>query len=303
MLAIIIPYYKLTFFENTLESLQNQTNKQFKVYIGDDASPENPILLLEKFKEKIDFVYHRFESNLGGTSLTQQWERCIYLSKEEEWLMILGDDDALEKNVVDDFYKNLPEVQRTNITVVRYASQLINEDSEIISGVHMHPKIEKSTDFIIKKINNQVRSSLSEYIFKKELVLKIGFKNFPLAWYSDDLAVLEFSNFKNVYTINGSIVFVRLSSLSISCDNTTIKRKNKSRFEFLYFLLNHKSNYFTKIQLEILYAKIAKSYINEKTKFNYFFKITFLSFKFGWLLKYFEFLRTICYYTLIKMKR
>ena len=47
MLAIIIPYYKLTFFEDTLESLANQTDKLFKVYIGDDASPENPTDLLE----------------------------------------------------------------------------------------------------------------------------------------------------------------------------------------------------------------------------------------------------------------
>ena len=43
MLAIVIPYYKYTFFEETLLSLQNQTNKKFNVYIGDDASPENPL--------------------------------------------------------------------------------------------------------------------------------------------------------------------------------------------------------------------------------------------------------------------
>jgi len=40
MLAIVVPYYKLTFFEETLKSLKSQTNKKFKVYIGDDASPE-----------------------------------------------------------------------------------------------------------------------------------------------------------------------------------------------------------------------------------------------------------------------
>lgn len=41
MLAIVIPYYKITFFEDTLESLAHQTDKRFKVYIGDDASPKN----------------------------------------------------------------------------------------------------------------------------------------------------------------------------------------------------------------------------------------------------------------------
>ena len=103
MLAIIIPYFKLTFFEATLDSLANQTDQRFKVYIGNDASLENPADLLEKYKGKFDFEYHRFEENLGGISLTQQWERCIKLSNDEEWFMILGDDDYLSKNVVSEF--------------------------------------------------------------------------------------------------------------------------------------------------------------------------------------------------------
>ena len=38
-LAIIIPAYKPDYLEETLESLTKQTNKDFKIYIGDDASP------------------------------------------------------------------------------------------------------------------------------------------------------------------------------------------------------------------------------------------------------------------------
>ncbi len=56
MLAIIVPYYKYSFFESTLQSLAAQTNKNFKVYIGDDCSPENPADLLEKYKSRINFI-------------------------------------------------------------------------------------------------------------------------------------------------------------------------------------------------------------------------------------------------------
>src|SRR5436190_2366329 len=124
MLAIIIPYYKLTFFESTLESLADQTDKRFKVYIGDDASLEDCSLLLRKFEGKFDFIYYRFENNLGGISLTKQWERCISLSDKEEWLMILGDDDVLGENVVEEFYKQYDFFKgKTNL--IRYASQII----------------------------------------------------------------------------------------------------------------------------------------------------------------------------------
>jgi len=38
MLAIVIPYYKRTFFEETLQSLAKQTDKRFVVYVGDDTN-------------------------------------------------------------------------------------------------------------------------------------------------------------------------------------------------------------------------------------------------------------------------
>ena len=55
MLAIVIPYYKLTFFEATLNSLANQTDQRFKVYIGDDASKEDTTIILEKYKGKFNY--------------------------------------------------------------------------------------------------------------------------------------------------------------------------------------------------------------------------------------------------------
>ena len=75
-LAIVIPYYKLTYFEATLKSLVNQTNKNFSVYIGNDNSPEDPQDLIDKYSEIIT-SYKKFETNLGGEFLTKQWERCI----------------------------------------------------------------------------------------------------------------------------------------------------------------------------------------------------------------------------------
>ena len=94
MLAIVIPYYKLTFFEETLQSLSLQTDKRFKVYIGDDASPENPAVLLKKYKGQFEFVYCRFEANLGSISLIKQWDRCIGMTGGEQWLLVLCDDDT-----------------------------------------------------------------------------------------------------------------------------------------------------------------------------------------------------------------
>src|SRR5215217_7374333 len=150
MLAIIIPYYKLTFFEATLQSLADQSDQRFKVYIGDDASPENPISLLEKYKDKFDFLYHRFQENLGTTSLTKQWERCIELSNNEEWIMILGDDDYMDKNVVATLYENLETISQLQIKVVRFATRVHEADGSY-SKIYNHPKLENATDFLYRR--------------------------------------------------------------------------------------------------------------------------------------------------------
>ncbi|AUC22788.1 hypothetical protein BTO15_12120 [Polaribacter sejongensis] len=184
MLAIVIPYFKLTFFRDTLESLGKQTDKRFKVYIGNDNSPNCPERLLQVCT--FDFTYKKFEENLGGISLVKQWERCLQMLEDEKWVMILGDDDVLGENVVEEFYKNITKVEEKNISVVRYATIKINETGEEISKLYKHPVIEKSTDFIFRKS----RSSLSEYIFNRSNVDNVKFKDLPLAWYSDLLAVL-----------------------------------------------------------------------------------------------------------------
>jgi hypothetical protein len=42
MLAIVIPYYKIRFFLSDLTIFSASKDKRFKVYIGNDASNENP---------------------------------------------------------------------------------------------------------------------------------------------------------------------------------------------------------------------------------------------------------------------
>jgi glycosyltransferase involved in cell wall biosynthesis len=232
MLAIIIPYYKLTYFEATLASLATQTDKQFKVYIGDDASQESPADLLAKYQGKVDFYYHRFDKNLGGTSLTQQWERCVALSGDEEWLMILGDDDLLDENVVEAFYINLKEIKKEGINVVRYATQVIDGNGIAISGVYTNPKFEKATDFYYRRYLGLVRSSLSEHIFSKTSYSRHKFKNYPIAWYSDDYAWIDFAENKPIFAINVALVIIRVSAESLSgrVDNNCLKIKAKSLF-------------------------------------------------------------------------
>lgn len=244
MLAIIIPYYKTTFFEETLQSLANQTDKRFKVYIGDDSSPENPLVLLNGYKDKFEFIYHRFEENLGGISLAEQWDRCIALTAGEEWVMILGDDDSLSPTCIADFYTHLTEITVNHCNVVRYATSLNDAVQQKTSTLYTHPVLERATDFFYRRIKNFTRSSLSEYVFRREVYEKYNFHNYDLAWHADDRAWLEFSRFGFIYTINSSHLNIGMSAENISRAGykTEIKEQVKILF-FKDFILNNLSKF------------------------------------------------------------
>ena len=282
-LGIVIPYYKIAFFEETLKSLAQQTDKRFKVYVGDDSSPESPKKLLSNFKNKFDLQYHRFDDNLGSNSLTQQWERCISVVNEE-WIMILGDDDILSETVVEEFYNSLPKLG--DIKVVRLSSCKIDNQSKIISHTFFHPIIESSIDFLFR----HERNSLTEYIFKREQINRIGFKNFHLAWCSDILGVLEFSNFGLVYSINNAIAYIRITALSISGNQENIKLKNLASEQFSKYIIFQKFRFFNKSQrLKIMYGYEVAIKRNRKLKFaDWFvlFKLYFQNFQISSLIKF-----------------
>ena len=268
MLAIVIPFYKITFFEQTLDSLASQTCNNFSVYIGDDASPQNPEDLISLYKDKIDITYKRFNENWGQRSLVSHWYRCINLLENERWINILGDDDLLEENFVEEFYRKQNEF-KDYFSVIRYSTVKINSEGKITSGPFYHPKIESSKEFVF----NKIRSSLSEYIFERRKVEEIGFQDFPLGWYSDQLAVIEFSGYGNLYSINSSTVKVRISSLSISGRKDLEAIKSKSKFLFYSYLLKNK-NFFTDSEFAILLYRISKIYRNDRKKVERFLKIS-----------------------------
>ncbi len=234
MLAIVIPYYKLTFFEATLQSLALQTDQRFKVYVGDDASPEDPAMIINEYKAQIKLVYHRFHKNYGATALSKQWERCIALTHEEPWIMILGDDDCLTPNVVQDFYSNVEQDLEGKYALIRFASRFINALGTMLEGYddYFHPKEEKAEDAFFRKWIGETRSSLSEYVFARDSYIQFGFQNYPLAWHTDDYAWLKFACKKLILTVNTSLVQVRVSELSITgkSDNETVKNDAKRMF-------------------------------------------------------------------------
>jgi hypothetical protein len=303
MLAIVIPYYKYTFFEATLVSLSNQTDKRFKLYIGDDASPEIPSFLLEKYESVLNFDYKKFDTNIGETALVKQWERCVQMVDNEEWVMILGDDDTIGDNCVASFYAHITEVDQQKINVIRYATVVIDQNGEDLSGIYLHPTKEKGSDFLIRKFEGGTRSSLSEYVFRKSIVQRIGFKSLPLGWHADLLAVLEFSDLTTIYTINSAVVYFRISGLNITSRNDNLVQKNIASFQFYHYLLNEKSFFFDKNQKNILCKRLERTFLDNKKNVYFWLLFTRLYMSNFYIKNYFVFISSMLKSIYIKINK
>jgi len=279
-IAIVIPYYKIDFFEKTLESLQLQTNKDFNLYIGNDNSPNNPQEIIEKYNSIIT-SYKEFDTNIGGKSLSKQWERCIdELVENEEWIIVLADDDTLSENCIQEFYNHVEEAEKKGISLIKYKCRVINENDKIVKELPDYPHIQKAPIFFGNLYLNIGFSTLSENIFRIEKYRKYKYQDIELAYGSDAIAVLEFSEFGDILFINNAFMSFRDSEVNLSGkrNSTDLRlRKMKGNSEYMGYLLKNysqKFDYDTKVNMsKMMYRNFRIVYKNDILKNIYYFLI------------------------------
>jgi len=224
-LAIVIPAYKDTYFRKSLLSLATQTNTDFTVYVGDDFSPYDLKTISNEFSENINIVYHRFATNLGSIDLVAQWERCVDIIKDEEWIWIFSDDDIAEPECVSSFYKALEDTNCYH-DVYRFNTCIIDQNDNFIQAAVESPTIESAISLAYNILLWKRGNSMPDHIFKRSAYIKNGgVVNFIQAQASDWATSIKFAYNYGLYTINGPKVKWRNSGENIS----SLAFKNKIR--------------------------------------------------------------------------
>lgn len=244
-LAIVIPAYKIDYLDKTIQSLCVQTNKNFVVYIGDDDSPYPIESVLASYQDKLQFVYHRFDTNIGGKSLVQQWYRCVELTTED-YIWLFSDDDILPCDAVERFWNF---EKQNEFDICRLPLELIDKVGGQILSLEEYPFNISSEDYIKKRLQGKILSSASEYIFTRKRYEECGFVEFPLAWCSDDASWAKMGERNGIYTIMGNAVGFRMSDINITSQKMNLPLKFSAELQFLSWIhLN-----FPEIESSLLY--------------------------------------------------
>lgn len=240
-LAIVIPAYKPAFLRAALDSIAAQTDRRFRVYVGDDAGPPEVGEICAAFTAAgLDLRYERFEHNLGRRSLTAHWNRCVRLSSEP-WVWLFADDDVMEPECVATLLRALEEGAEE--ALLRFDTTVIGADDQVWAENPPHPPVESGVDFIYDRLLGRRNSYVVEYVFRRDAFDRAGgFPAYPVAWCADDAAWFLFSRASHprdarIRTLGGAKVRWRASGLNITDDKRRNQReKLTAAVQFLRFV-------------------------------------------------------------------
>ena len=240
-LAIIIPAYKAIFLPAALDSIAAQTCKDFTLYVGDDCSPEPRDKIVEQYLDKIELVYQRFDSNLGGKDLVAQWKRCIAMSKDEPYIWLFSDDDVMEPNCVELLLKTIEDTKGC-YDVYHFDVDEINDGGKMTKQLPAYPQVLSAYDYYKGKSSGKYRSYVVENVFSRRIYEQAGgFKNFDLAWGSDVATWCIFCGKNGMHKVPNTHILWRRSSQNITPDKSRqiAERKLMARCQSLNWAYNY----------------------------------------------------------------
>lgn len=259
-LAVIIPAYKSQYLREALDCFVNQTNKNFNLYIGDDNSPEELEQIIAPYRQNLPVTYCRFNSNIGPKKIVDQWERCIDLIQDEEWIWLFSDDDLVDTNAVDSFWKTL-SVTGGGHDIYSFNTCVINKMGETISKAPEIPDFESSEQMAFNLLMGKRANCMPDHIFSKKIFKeKNGFVKTLYGQGADWANSILFSQRKGIKIIPDALVYWRYSGENI----TSLALKNKTEmiaghFQFIQWILDHFKYLMNTDPSGERYAKIKKA--------------------------------------------
>jgi len=241
--SVLLPAYKDTYLRQMLDSLMAQTFVDYEIVVVDDASPYDIKRIVDDYKsDKIR--YHRNAVNVGKTDLVANWNHLLEYATGE-MVVLASDDDVYHPEFIErlvSLSKQYPDVDLFHCRVA-----VIDENDNPIYWSSAAAEYETDIDFIYQRAVNRRTQLISDFMFRKRALDKIGgFVKYPKAWYSDEMTVYKVAKGKGVVCSSETLFYWRSSQSNISSLHTDViekaeasKRHLSSMDEFLQTLTPH----------------------------------------------------------------
>lgn len=240
--SFIVPVYNTEkYLKKCLDSILNQTFKDFEVIVINDGSTDNSLNIIKEYSLKDKRIRYYDRTNVG-LSETRNFGVSICNGK---YITFVDSDDYIEKELLEKISKINSEVIRIQLCTEDENNKLINnyeeEDFKNLSG-------EEAFNIVM---NYKFVETACVYFFEKNFYLKNNFK-FEKGKYHEDFGLIPLIIIKanNVTSINyiGYHYIQRNGSIM---NNDIYNKQRKKSYDTLFHFINAKNKIKTNLYKNI----------------------------------------------------
>lgn len=220
-ISVIMPVYNTSsFLDEAINSILNQSFKDFEFIIIDDFSNDWSYEILKKYQEKDDRI--KLYRNKKNMWISYTRNKLIKLSNTN-YIASQDSDDISEKNRLELSYDFLKS--NSDFWVVSGNNIIIDEESNIIWYRKYNNDIKNT---ILKKSPISQPSST----FRKDIFLELGWYNKSLNYWEDyDLWLRFFMNWYKIKNLNNDLLKYRIRKWQSKSDKLKATIKNTIKIQ------------------------------------------------------------------------
>lgn len=212
LVTIAIPAYKRRWLAEAIESALAQDYPHVEVVIVNDHSPQRLAEVVAPYLTDSRVRYYENDRNLGRKSIVHNWNRCLDLA-HGEFFVLLCDDDLLMTNFVSTLLSLAKKYPQCNVFHGRRVCR--DEVNEKIKEDVAWPEYETYKEFMNGGGFDRAHT-ITEFMYRTEVVRIIKYVVYPLGWGSDDMSLLKFIQNGGIASSSTCIAVFRMSDEHIS---------------------------------------------------------------------------------------
>ncbi len=257
---VISVFNKEQYIKNTVESVLNQTYKNFEIIIVDDGSTDNSVNVIKSINNKrikLIITKNRGASNARNTGIN---------SATSDFIALLDGDDTWESSYLQYMYDAISKFPEIKIFTAALAQKYQNK---IVPVTYSFKQLE------LYNIHNYFKSSQkfslihsSSIVFHKSILKRTGLFDTSIVSGQDTDLWIRFGLYFDLVFINKQLSYYNFIPSSLS--NTTFRLSDKCKFD--KYLREEKENKYLKSFLDRnRYSMAIMSKMqNDQTHFSYF---------------------------------
>ncbi len=235
LVSVIIPNYNHSAFLNQrINSVLNQTYKNFEIIFLDDNSTDNSVEIIKKY-ENDKHVSHIIVNEQNSGSPFKQWEKGLEFAKGE-LIWIAESDDACETSLLETLVEAF--IQDKECVLAFCKSIKIDTNGNQIGEAGMKADLHMNgKDFFNKYlyrfcfINNA-----SSALFKKNVLKSIDWRHTNFKGSGDWILWIEISRCGNIAYINKPLNYFRIHGSNTTTLQLHSGRNEKEAIEVYQFM-------------------------------------------------------------------